>query len=158
MARAAPRAALTALVKPEFRAPIGAPAPNPSYAAHTHKSWGGNSFTAVKIIRILKHSQIVAMRSGCLEGSGSNCVLGRDERDCAALDWSDLSSADLCDDADHTRDRLHHRRPRCHNCLCQTTHCSGGSQNTSASSQRNITRCGPRFCHRVDTGNPTLKP
>ena len=35
VARAAPRAALTALVKPEFRAPIGAPAPNPSYAAHT---------------------------------------------------------------------------------------------------------------------------
>ena len=52
VARAAPRAALTALVKPEFRAPIGAPAPNPSYAAHTHKSWGGNSFTAVKIIMI----------------------------------------------------------------------------------------------------------
>ena len=57
VARAAPRAALTASIKPEFRAPIGAPAPNPSYAAHTHKSWGGNSFTAVKIIMIIPYKR-----------------------------------------------------------------------------------------------------
>ena len=106
----------------------------------------------------LKHSQIVALRSGCLEGSGSNWSWGGMRG--IALRWIGLILAALTyvmmlitPGTGYTIGD-----PGATTAYAKPLIVPGGSQNTSASSQRNITRCGPRFCHRVDTGNPTLKP